>query len=243
MFPSIYHAHHSLHSEDLNFWLDMVALSGEPILELGCGTGRVTIPIAIAGYKIYGMDKSPVMLSYLIKRIPSGFSNVIHLLQGDFTCFHLAKKFNTILLPCNTLSTLKEQARMSLFNCIGRHSLVGGIFAASVVNPQLLRSLHSQGKSEVEEVFLDPADNNPVQVSSSWKRTRSSFVVHWFYDRLRPDGSVQRLDVQVKHYITDIQVYFDELAQAGLKKVGAYGDFDKSDFNPASPYCILIASK
>ena len=51
MLPSVYHAHHNRHLEDLPFWLDLAAQTGDPLLELGCGTGRVLIPLAQAGYR------------------------------------------------------------------------------------------------------------------------------------------------------------------------------------------------
>jgi len=243
MFPSLFHSHHSLHSDDIPFWLEIITHHGGPILELGCGTGRVTIPIAKAGNLIYGMDNSSDMLAFLRKNITSDLSNNIILFLSDFTNFHLAMKFGSILLPCNTLSTLTEQARRSLTYCVSHHLQPDGIFAASLANPNLLRSLPTRSEAEVEDVFLDPIDGVPVQVSSSWKRTQSWFDIHWFYDRLGPDGSVERHEAQVRHYVTDVQVYITELISAGFNKVLTYGDFDAIDFTPDSPCCILVASK
>ena len=59
MFPQLYHAHHNRSLEDLPFWLELAAQAGDPILELGCGTGRVLIPLAQAGYHTIGLDNDP----------------------------------------------------------------------------------------------------------------------------------------------------------------------------------------
>jgi ubiquinone/menaquinone biosynthesis C-methylase UbiE len=45
MFPQLYHIHHNAHTEDLPFWLKLAQQQGGPVLELGCGTGRVLIPL------------------------------------------------------------------------------------------------------------------------------------------------------------------------------------------------------
>lgn len=47
---------------DVNFYRESAARAGDPILELGCGTGRILPPLAEAGHRVWGLDLSPVML-------------------------------------------------------------------------------------------------------------------------------------------------------------------------------------
>ena len=54
--------------EDLPFWLDQVEKYGEPVLELGCGTGRITLPLTEKGIAITGLDISEPMLSLARKK-------------------------------------------------------------------------------------------------------------------------------------------------------------------------------
>ena len=54
----IYDKVYAWKSDDIQFYVDQARISGGPILELGCGTGRITIPIAMAGLEIIGLDNS-----------------------------------------------------------------------------------------------------------------------------------------------------------------------------------------
>ncbi len=56
LFPLFYHAQHQNYLEDLPFWLGLAATQGSPILELGCGSGRVLLPLALAGHRVLGID-------------------------------------------------------------------------------------------------------------------------------------------------------------------------------------------
>src|SRR5436190_16404629 len=58
----------TLDRRDVRFWQDMAARANGPVLELGCGTGRVTLPIARTGARIVGVDRSAGMLEYARRR-------------------------------------------------------------------------------------------------------------------------------------------------------------------------------
>jgi len=242
MFPVLYHAHHVLHTEDLPFWLDLADRYPGPILELGCGTGRVLVSLAKAGKEVYGMDIATDMLAFLHQHLASDLQGKVFIFQADFTRFHLGLNFGLILLPCNTLSTLQTQDRRALLKCVRNHLLQEGSFVASMPNPYILQSISSQKQPEVEDVFSSPIDGESIQVSCSWKRTKSFFNIQWHYDRLQPDGHINRHSVQVTHYLTEPQVYLEEMYRAGFKSHIVYGDFDYSTFTPESPYCIILAS-
>ena len=124
-FPLLYHAHHQNMFEDIPFWQSLARWQGEPILELGCGTGRVLIPLAEAGHTVYGLDNAPNMLSFLRQRIPPELEPNIHLINADMTNFKIDEQFRLILLPCNTYSTFDAPTRKSMLDCIVQHLLQG----------------------------------------------------------------------------------------------------------------------
>jgi SAM-dependent methyltransferase len=241
-----YHAHHSLHDEDLAFWLDLAAQQPGPILELGCGTGRVLIPLARSGHAVVGLDRDPGMLALLMARMPAELHQTVMLFRADFTRFHLARSFGLILMPCNTYSTLSKPDRQSVLACVRAHLSAEGMFAISLPNPDWLRSIPSRSDAELEEVFPHPLDGEPVQVSSAWKRTRSrsrpEFILEWYYDHLNPDGSVERLSVQLIHDLTPAAYYLEEIHAAGFERVQSYGGFDRSAFTSDSSEWIILAS-
>ena len=246
MFYHLYHAHHSLNNEDLAFWLDLAAQQPGQILELGCGTGRVLIPLARAGHTVIGLDNDSGMLGFLMARLPAELLQAVLLIQADFTRFHLARTFGLILLPCNTYSTLSSLERQAVLTCARAHLRAGGVFAISLPNPDWLRSLPSRSDAELEEVFPHPIDGEPVQVSSAWQRTRShnrpEFILDWHYDHLKPDGSVERLSVRLRHDLTPAVHYLEEIRAAGFERVQSFGGFDRQAFTPDSPEWIILAS-
>ena len=243
MFPSLYHAHHSRHQEDLPFWLQLAAVAVNPVLELGCGTGRVLIPLSEAGHHVVGLDHDHSMLVFLRATLPPGLQPAPLLLAADLTRFNLAAEFPLVILPCNTYSTLNASQRKASLECIRRHLAEGGIFAASLPNPHYLIALPPSEEAELEDEFIHPLTHNPVQVSSAWKRSRHTFTLSWLYDHLLPDGTVQRHAVGTTHHLVSTATYLEEIHSAGLVMTALFGDFDQSAYSENSPHLIILASK
>jgi SAM-dependent methyltransferase len=239
----LYHAHHAHETEDLPFWLELAARQGNPLLELGCGTGRVLLPLAKAGYQVYGLDRDPAMLAFLRLSAPTELRSELLLLQSDMTAFHLAKRFALILLPCNTFSTLAQPARLAVLERVAAHLRPGGLFAASLPNPAMLKRLPAASDAELEDILAHPLDGEPVQVSSAWMRQGDLFTLTWHYDHLLPDGRVERLSARIQHHLAPVEAYLADLRAAGLEIKGVYGNFDWSPYDTgSSPYLILVAT-
>jgi SAM-dependent methyltransferase len=246
-FPLLYHAHYSRHLEDLPFWLDLADQIGDPILELGCGSGRVLIPLIRAGHRTFGLDNDFAMLTLLkdnlLVECNAERANSSPVFQADLCSFHLSVLFPLILVPCNTWSTLDPAARQRSLKQIRAHLSPGGLFVASVPNPALLLDLPASSDAEYEESFEHPLSGNPVQVSSAWNRDQAHFNVSWYYDHLLPDGTVDRVRVDAAHHLSTAENYLDELRAAGLQVSTTWGDFDRSAFGPDSEHLILAARK
>jgi SAM-dependent methyltransferase len=240
MLPELIHTHHNRDLEDLPFWLDLAGKADGPILELGCGTGRVLIPLAQAGYQTIGLDYDLSMLKFMRKNIGTQLKHPPQLIASDITEFNFATHFPLIILPCNTFSTLSRDQRMLCLRCVGRHLRKGGIFAISIPNPEVLRRLPSQAVAELEDEFIDPKTGNPVQVSSSWQRTPRTFNVVWMYDQLLPDGKVERFKVKTSHQLISVKNYVADIEQVGLMVREIYGDFDRSTYSTVSSHLILL---
>lgn len=242
MLPELYHSHHSRHPEDLPFWLELAAHSSDPILELGCGTGRVLVPLAQAGHRTIGLDRDPGMLKFFEDTLDPLIMPRPSLIVADISRFSLAQQFSLIILPCNTLSTLEAEQRRECLGCVHRHLQSGGKFAVSLPNPHLLSHLPGYSEVEFEDEFILPSTGNPVQVSSSWRRTKGTFIVSWIYDQLYPDGRVERLTTEISHQIIPAQAYLDDIQAVGLKVESLYGDSDRSEYTDNSPSMIILAT-
>lgn len=245
MLPWLYHAHHIRYLDDLQFWLGIAQRLGGPLLELGCGTGRLTIPLARAGYPVIGLDNQAGMLGVLMAQLQQepALKNYISVLQADMTTFFVARQFSLIILACNMLSALSRVERQALLNTVNTHIKPGGFFVASIPNPRSLASLPSHGEEKLEEIFKHPLTSNPVQVSSSWERSTDHLIISWHYDCLEPDGKVQRLTMSISQHLEPVEAYLDEFKRFQLIIDAIYGDFDHSTFQPDSPYLIIIGRK
>jgi 2-polyprenyl-3-methyl-5-hydroxy-6-metoxy-1,4-benzoquinol methylase len=108
------------------FYIEQARGSGGRVLELGCGSGRLTIPIAQKGIDIVGADLSPSMLqSARAKGTAAGLQ--IPFVQTDMRQFDLGARFSTILIPGNSLLhllTIKDLKQC--FASVRRHLAPGG---------------------------------------------------------------------------------------------------------------------
>jgi SAM-dependent methyltransferase len=236
-------AHYKLNQEDLPFWLDLAARKGDAILELGCGSGRVLLGLAQAGYRVLGLDRDMEMLKFLRRNTPADLVRQVDIFQADMTAFHLGKQFELIILPCNTYSMLSSAQREAALTRVRQHLQPDGLFVASVPNPGLLRRLPRRSDPEIEETFPHPLDGEPVQVSSAWERTPSEFRLTWIYDHLQPDGQVERFTAHANHTLAGVSAYREELSRAGMYLEAQFGDFNNSPYKTDSSNYIFIARK
>ena len=115
MLAQLYDAHHQQHIEDIPFWLELARLADGPVLELGCGTGRILLPMLEAGLPVVGLDLDWNMLAVLTEKNHAA-KQPPPVIQADMAAFHFNQRFSLIILPCNTLSTLEETARISMLS-------------------------------------------------------------------------------------------------------------------------------
>lgn len=243
MLPILYHAHHSKNMEDLPFWQGLWKEQGNPVLELGCGTGRLTIPLALDGAEMVGLDHDFAMLKNMKNRLSEFHPGKVSYFQADMTNFCLDKKFPLIILPCNTYSMLDAASRIKTLTCIRHCLLQHGNFAVSIPNPILLNRLPRFSEPEEEDTFEHPQTGNPVIVSSGWERTREAVTFHWVYDQLLPNGRVERNEIKAHHWLVRVKTYLAEIQAAGLEVESMFGDYDQSAFGNDAPYLILVARR
>ena len=124
--------------DDVPFYVSLArqaALHAQPVLELGCGTGRVTIPMAQAGANVTGLDSASAMLDIAsMKAERAGVA--IRWVEGDMADFQLDETFGLVVIPFRSflhLTTEEEQERC--LGCIKRHLMPGGTLALDFYVP------------------------------------------------------------------------------------------------------------
>src|SRR5688572_24350799 len=121
---------------DIRFWERMAAAVDGPVLELGCGTGRVAIPVAKAGATVVGIDRSASMLArgrMKVKR--ARVASRVKLIRGDIR--HLPfpdKSFELVMAPYGILqSLLDEKLLAATLQDVNRVLTRGGLFGLELV--------------------------------------------------------------------------------------------------------------
>jgi len=94
---------------------------GDSVLELGCGTGRVTMALAERGYRVTGLDLSKPMLERAEEKrakLPAEERALVHLLHGDMTRFELRENFSLVIIPFRPFQHLLEQTSKFLVSTL-----------------------------------------------------------------------------------------------------------------------------
>ena len=128
-------------TDDIPFYVSLARQSAAKnlsVLELGCGTGRVTIPIAQAGVDVTGLDSSPAMLD-VARAKSAGIENVTWV-EGDMADFQLDRRYGLVVIPFRSflllLTVAEQKACLAL---IREHLVEGGLLAFNIFNPDLVQ--------------------------------------------------------------------------------------------------------
>jgi SAM-dependent methyltransferase len=118
---------------DLPLWRELAAGRDEPLLELGCGTGRVALDLARAGHRVWGIDIDSELIAELRRRAAAEGLEV----RGepaDAARFALAQRFGLIVAPMQLVQLLGgAEARRSCLAAAGTHLAPGGLVALAIV--------------------------------------------------------------------------------------------------------------
>ena len=120
---------------DVAFWQRLAAAQDGRVLELGCGTGRLTIPVARAGAQIVGIDRSEPMLARARQRVKRGkLQRRLQLVRGDIRFLPFRRPFDMVLAPYGMLqSLLRERDLQATLAAVHRVLKKGGTFGVELV--------------------------------------------------------------------------------------------------------------
>jgi SAM-dependent methyltransferase len=123
---------------DIEFYLDFAHRCGSPILELACGTGRVLIPLAEAGFEMYGVDLSENMMAVCRRKVERRhLAYRVHLALANMAAFDLRRQdLGLAYVPVRSFMHLfTQQDQLSCLQSVYRHLRPGGYFIVDVYAP------------------------------------------------------------------------------------------------------------
>jgi SAM-dependent methyltransferase len=121
------------YAADLGVWERLASASAGPVLELGCGTGRVALHLARRGHEVWGVDTEPELLEVLASRA-SEEGLPVHCRLADIRRLELGRQFELALAPMQVLQVLGgPAARRPALERTASHLASGGRLAAAIL--------------------------------------------------------------------------------------------------------------
>jgi len=237
--------------QDVEFYVGLAMELGSPVLELGCGTGRVLIPTARAGIQITGLDLSEHMLAMCCQKLvgePAEVQARVQLVHGDIRRFDLGSVFRLVTIPFGPfhhLITVEDQ--LACLACVRSHLDTGGRFVLEVFNPDLKWLAYVDSRPEYgEEPLLQMPDGKRVvrkYRNVSVDLQRQVLNAETVYDVTHPDGRAEHLvnTFPFRYYFRYEMEHL--LARAGFEVEALFGDFDRSPYGSKNPGELIFVAR
>jgi SAM-dependent methyltransferase len=220
--------------DDVNYYA--ACASGElppdsEILELCCGSGRVTRKLLRSGFHVTGIDMSEQMLVRArsgVARLPKRFRDNAEFQVGDMRDFHLGKRFPLIVMAFNSFEHLYNRKDIErCLRCIREHLQPDGLFAFDVQLPQLAWLIKDSKKRWARTKFRHPITKQQLAYSTNhvYDPVTQIAMIRLYYQPLSTGPIKQTVTVKLsqrKFFPAELQAL---LHYSGFEVIRHYGDF------------------
>ncbi len=243
-----YDAENAEMTEDLALYSALLAEYGGPVLDVGCGTGRVMLHLAAEGARVVGIDRSPAMLEHSRRKLASQphLKRRVTLVEGDVLDASLSGPFKLILMTYNGFLHFATQAgQLAALRRFCALLADDGLLVLDLPNAGEAFATQDDGALVLERTFTEPESGHRVmqQSVSALDRAAQQLHITWIYDEILDDGTVQRtLAPLVLRYILPGEMDL-MLAAAGLRRVEYYGEYEQGPFVDGCSRMIVLAEK
>ncbi len=254
MYDQIAHYYDLTHdqlTDDVALILALAREAGGPVLELGCGSGRLLLPLARAGFSVTGVDNSSAMLARARARLAREETAVrqrLTLISGDMTALSLPDdpRFALAIIPYNTLLHLDSDQTAAALRGIRRALGENGRLFIDLINPIAIANTPNDLTLTLEASFTDPATGHTVLQLAANRLDDLEQTLHitWIYDASPPEGGpIHRTIAQATyHYLYPHQLEL-LLHEAGFRLHSLHGSYDGDPFAEESERLLIVAQR
>ena len=246
LLPELYDLEHAQFSDDIDLYLRLAEVVGDPILELGCGTGRVLAPLAAAGHRVTGIDRSPPMLDRARSVVlENAVSDRVVLMEGSMAEADRGAggPFGLVIFSLNGLMHLSDRTEQRAGLSAARRSLdPRGMLVIDALspNPELLATF--DGRVHLEGSWRK-ADGTTIDRFSSriHSPAEQRIDTELWYDLIDPAGHLQRVrsGFPMRYVIpSEIELM---LEVTGFAEWTLYGSYDLDPYDDDSERLIVTA--
>jgi SAM-dependent methyltransferase len=225
---------------DLGFYLALGEGARGPLLELACGTGRLSLPLAKAGHAVTGLDLGAAMLARAREKAAAA-KLAVEWIQADVRDFSLGRRFPLILFPYNSIEHLHDEASLrAMFACVKRHLAPGGRFVLDLHMPSLGLLGRRPGEIYPVDGEMGQAPDGSVVTGEevSYNEAAQAYRIRWHYSQM--GGGEPRVDE------LNLRMFFPQELDAllrcnGFEILKKSGDFKGTPFASGALKQVVIA--
>ena len=242
----LYDLEHASFRADVDLLVTIAQAVGDPILELGCGSGRILVPLAEAGFRVTGLDASRPMLDRAREAIRSaGVADRVTLVEGDMRSADRAPggPFGLVIFSLNSLMHLTTpQDQRAALEAAYRSLDPRGQLVIDTMNPSPDQLSHLQNGPHLEGSWTLP-DGTSVDKWSHRRVSPATQIIETvlWYDRVEPGGSLKR----VRSAFALRYVHASELALmlelSGFTEPMIYGSYELDPYTDESDRILVTA--
>lgn len=239
--PDLYDSVHAGPARgELAFYQRQAERAGRRVLELACGTGRLSIPLAHAGLDVVGIDRSPTMLAAAQQRADASGA-APRWIAADMRDFALGAVFDLIFIPINSLCHLErtDDARACLAT-VRRHLAPTGRFVIDVFNPSLEILVRDSSRWYDLGDYVGP-DGRTVRLSERNRYDRATQInaIVWRFER--EDEPAVDLALRMRQFFPQ---ELDALVTgSGMRVIDKYGTYGEKPFQSDSHQQIVVTAR
>lgn len=233
-------------TNDLPFFIQECRKTNGSVLELMCGTGRISIPLLQAGVKLTCVDASPAMLAILRQKLEEHQLSA-SVLQANIADLNLPSAFDLVLLPFQSFHELQsETAQRQALTAIARSLKPSGRFICTLHNPKV-RLQPAQQDVKQYGPFPRVDGDGAVSVTVDLSYDAASGTVSGLQTIYELDAANQKVaehPLTVQFSLIELGTFQDLIQAVNFNLETIYGNYDFSPFVPeTSPYMIMCMRK
>ena len=234
----------TLQRRDVAFWQRLAAAQDSPVLELGCGTGRIAVPIARAGARIVGIDRSQEMLARARTRIARArLGGHVSLVRGDIRDLPFGKRvrFSAVLAAYGILQSLtRERDLARTFESVAGVLRRGGLFAIDVV-PDLPKWEEYGNRVSLTGRRGRGTRLTLVETVRQDRRRRLTIFDQEYRETQGRRRRVHRFSLTFR--TLSVPQMTRRLEQAGFRVQAVLGDYQGGPWDPRADVWVILAAK
>jgi SAM-dependent methyltransferase len=213
-------------TEDIPFYVELALACRGRVLEVGVGSGRIAVPVALAGVPVVGVDSSPVMLELARRRAePHGVE--LELVEADMRALPDVGRFALVIVPFRAFLHLRDDAeRLAVLRSLYDRLEPGGTLAFDVFHPD---------RRDIADTHERWIEREPgIAEHASWDEAGRRLVL-----AVRADA----VQAEMELWWIGPDEWRELLERAGFDRIRAYGWFDRRPIAPDATDSVWVARR